>query len=466
MTVNYSFLGQTVRRHDLTRQLAQLSVGLEVESHRIQQQDGHLSQMAYPVTLGNPITHTWIKNDFGQTQSEVMTPKMASVSDTLNFLAAANDTLRKSLGNEEALWLYSMPPQLSQNRHEFRIAEATPEKMIYMAEVVKRRDIAKSITSGLHINLGLKLDVLHMIYERYFQMMFSHQVSFQNQIYLKIAQGLMHYRWLFTLLFGQSPIADDSFYDQMASRLTQPVRSIRSSHYGFGNQVAGSYQSVSAYVDKITQAVVSGSLIAEREFYDVVRLKGQSTLQNLDSKGVKYLELRLFDLDAMTQTGVNETTIQFTELFFVYLMMTEPVLGVSEIDEQLLASRAKNDAVALENPLMPSQYQGEAIEMLQALAEFAYDNQFKADWLPSLQRQLTTPLESPSARLLVLGQNQFYDQLLKLSNNRQRLSQQGAVLAGFGDLPLETQVALQAQLRRGERIKVDVDEKWPFDFSQ
>ncbi|MDR3189800.1 MAG: hypothetical protein LBT80_01175 [Lactobacillaceae bacterium] len=459
MKLNYSEVGRVLRRHNMTRQATQLFLGVEIESHRVDRLTGGISQAPYPADLSDQKQHLFIKNDYGQAQPEIITPKMVSVNDTLELLAAVNDTLRKSMTDDESLWLYSMPPKLSTDRHEFKMAEMTPEKIKYMIAVSKRRDLAKSIQSGIHINIGLELDILHYIYAQHFQTQYANQRDFANDLYMKIAQGLMHYRWLFTLLFGATPFADASFFSE-GQPPKQPVRSIRSSVFGFGNGIYGSYQNVEAYIAKIEADVAAQDLIAEREFYDVVRLKGPAKLKELATKGVYYIELRTFDNNPLTQTGINEKMIQFTELFFVYLMMTEPVFGegASDVDKQLLASRAKNEQVALENPLQPSSYQKEALDILDTLAEFTYDNHFKAYWISSLKRQLTNPVESIAAQLVGKANTDFYDAMLRDSNERQCTNRQLACLAGFADLDQATQQVLRKQIQLGEAFQV-VDRK-------
>ncbi|CAH1851945.1 hypothetical protein [Convivina intestini] len=446
MSIYYSNFGQTIRFNDLSRQLSQLIMGLEVEMHRVNRQDGHLSNRVYPTSLGDPVQHHAIKNDFGYTQMEVITPANVNVFASLDMLAALNDTVRKNLAADESLWLYSMPPVLNPGRTEFKIAPADPVKTAYMETVVARRDIARSITSGVHINLGLALDVLHYVYHQFFEDQYQNEVDFTNSLYMKIAQGLMHYRWVFTLLFGEAPVADASFYEGRDS-LQGYVRSVRSSSYGFGNGVTGSYQDVDSYIAKVKEDVALGDLIAEREFYDVVRLKGQDELADLATKGVQYLELRMFDLDALSKTGVSEVMVQFTELLFVYLMMTESVVPDDhDVDEFLQESRQRNESVALEDPFNVSKYQAEALSLLSNLEEFAYDNRFKADWLPELRRRLTDPLESPAAKLITFLTDDFYQGMLALSNQRQVGQLRLRGLAGFSDLPLTEQKQLQAEL--------------------
>ncbi|WP_279403767.1 hypothetical protein [Secundilactobacillus kimchicus] len=60
-------------------------LGLEVESHRVTP-TGHLSALPYPNQLADQRQHHFIKNDFLQTQSELITPPTVSSRLALQYL--------------------------------------------------------------------------------------------------------------------------------------------------------------------------------------------------------------------------------------------------------------------------------------------------------------------------------------------------------------------------------------------
>ncbi|CAH1851941.1 glutamate--cysteine ligase [Convivina intestini] len=459
MLNRYSLLGKIIHSQNTNQFMQQLSFGIEVEGHRINRQTGHLSRAKYPLQLGNPVQHQAIRNDFGDTQVEVITPSGPDLEANLDLLTAFNDVLRKNLAADEALWLYSMPPYLSADRHEFRIAPADEYKSNYMQTVAKRRDIARTLISGIHINLGLPLALMADIYQADFTDQFTSSIDFINAVYIKLAQGFMAYRWLFTLLFGESPWADQSFYANQEKSLKHLVRSVRNSSYGFGNGVYGSYQSVDSYIQKIKDDVQQGDLIAEREFYDVVRLKGPENLDDLARTGVQYLELRTFDLDPLNKTGVSALTVKFTRLFFIYLLMNPAVISDQKsADQFLLVSRQKNEEVALENPLQVSACQREALALLDDLISFTQVENISADWLRDLRRRLTDPAQMPAVQLVAQLPADIYTGLVQLADNRQRVQCQIPALNGFADLSPMVSNHLRQAIEAHGQIKI-VDRK-------
>ena len=77
------------------------------------------------------------------------------------------------------------------------------------------------------------------------------------------------------------------------------MRSLRSGKYGYVNdpKIHVSYDSLQEYVETLEHWVKSGDLIAEKEFYSSVRLRGAKKARDLLQKGIQYLEFRLFDLN-------------------------------------------------------------------------------------------------------------------------------------------------------------------------
>lgn len=54
-----------------------------------------------------------------------------------------------------------------------------------------------------------------------------------------------------------------------------------------------SLDSVQQYIDSLEHWVASGRLIAEKEFYSNVRLRGAKKARDLLTSGIQYLEFRI-----------------------------------------------------------------------------------------------------------------------------------------------------------------------------
>ena len=65
------------------------------------------------------------------------------------------------------------------------------------------------------------------------------------------------------------------------------MRSLRSGKYGYVNdpKISVSYDSLQEYVETLERWVKSGDLIAEKEFYSSVRLRGAKKARDLLEKG-------------------------------------------------------------------------------------------------------------------------------------------------------------------------------------
>jgi len=100
--------------------------GLEVERHRIGV-DGYLSAAPYPAMLGQQSANPYIKNDYFNTQSEVITPIAHSIGEVTHNLAALDHTLRAALAPNEYLWPFSVPPRLTADQRELTLADVDDE---------------------------------------------------------------------------------------------------------------------------------------------------------------------------------------------------------------------------------------------------------------------------------------------------------------------------------------------------
>lgn len=62
--------------------------------------------------------------------------------------------------------------------------------------------------SGIHYNLGLGQELLTSLFEL---SQADNAIDFQNQLYMKLSQNFLRYRWLLTYLYGASPVAEEDF---------------------------------------------------------------------------------------------------------------------------------------------------------------------------------------------------------------------------------------------------------------
>lgn len=426
------------------------TVGLEVETHRINR-NGELSHQSYPKGLLNERKHHFIKNDFLETQSELITPPTKTTLKGLKYLGVYHQALRSELAGKEYLWPYSMPPKLKADHSDIVIAQTDKKSYEYRQQVAKIRKIERTAETGVHVNIGLtKKGIKDLIAK-------DPDVNI-DELYLRAAVGFMRYRWLLTYLFGATPVAFENYFAPDTNAPTTPVRSLRNSHFGFGNGFISSYQSIQQYVNGILKAVDDHQLIAQREYYGTVRLKRSDNVRDLISKGIAYLELRIYDLDPFAPLGVSEDAVDLVRLMFAYFVSERP-FDLKTADADIEKAGLKNDAVALENPLSISQYHDEAAEFIERLEKFSSQVviPFNAQHLCfKLTEMIDDPVMTPSGRLVSwLGADPkpIFEQLLKFAKGYQDdLIHNPAI--GFEALSAADQQEIMATLKKGIPVRI------------
>ena len=352
MIIVWNQFGQKVLADGNEGKLSEFLVGLEVERERIDG-DGQVSHFPYPRNIGDQQTNPWITNDFMQTMAEVVTPVAATSRQALRYLEQLSNVLRRGLSESEYLWPLSMPPELPRDRSQVDIAHANASKRKYFYTWIKSHPLEEATPCGLHVNLGINPQLASQL-----------SVNEQNQLYIQLAQGFLRYRFVLTYLFGASPLAEANYFLH-GEGPDALVRSIRQSKYGFGTKFDGDFSDVAHYSQRILDGVQSGQLLAEHDFHSPVRLRGTKTVADLPSQGVRYIELRMLDLNPWSSVGISSDELDFIRLMAAYFLATEG----KPLD--LKASNVSNEKVALESPLSVCGYQDQIQEFLVTLADFA-----------------------------------------------------------------------------------------------
>lgn len=396
----FSKIGQLIFNNEVVGKTQNFTMGIEVEMQRIGQ-NGKLSKAPYPSKAGDQKSNPWITNDFLETMSEIITPPSDNDLDAMHYLYHINNSLRIALSPGEMLWPLSMPPALPKDKSKILIAKKDPQVKAYLNKWNKRHKTSEGIPCGIHINLSIKNQIIDMLYTKK-RDRFSNSIQLANYLYTIMAQGFLRYRWLLTYLFGMSPVAEKNYFDP-GKELKFPIRSIRQSHYGFGNNhFRGDYSNIQNYVNKILKAVKDDILIANREFHGAVRFKGNKNLKDLPTTGVKYIELRMLDLDPSSSVGIRTNTLRFIKLLAIYFLMS-PHLSFKEINKIIKRADQKNEEVATEYPNNKCKYQKNAQNFLEKLKLFANQLQLGPEYQEEIQdmiERVNNPKNTPAARLI------------------------------------------------------------------
>ncbi len=136
---------------------------------------------------------------------------------------------------------------------------------------------------------------------------------------------MLRLRWLYVLLFGNSPVVDPSF-ELRCKMAPYPIDSnvialsIRNSCYGYRNfdDLYPDYSSVQGFNASINQMVKDRKIAAAKELYSPVRPK---FIHSPDH--ISYLEFRFIDIDPLTKAGISAEALRFLHALALYGLLTD-----------------------------------------------------------------------------------------------------------------------------------------------
>ena len=431
--------------------ILQATFGLERESLRIDQKTNRLAQTPHPAVLGSRNFHPYIQTDYSEPQIELITPVAQSSREVLRFLGAITDVAGRSIDKDQYLWPLSMPPKISEDEIEIARLDDSFE-LAYRQHLAEKYGKKLQSMSGIHYNMELGKNLMRELFKRSAYQSF---IAFKNDLYLKVAQNFLVYRWFLTYLYGASPLAEKGFLNE---ELSQPVRSIRNSHLGYVNteDVSVPFDSLENYVSSIEHYVKTGSLSAEKEFYSAVRLRGSKYSRDYLTKGITYLEFRCFDLDPFENCGIAQETIDSVHLFILALLWLD---APKQINQALEKAHKLNDKIALSHPLekLPEEapYQDILTAMKEVIKHFQLPTYYE-QLLTDIKKQVTDPHLTICGRLF-----EHIDNLSLETFGRQKGQkyhdyawQAYYALKGYENMELSTQMLLFDAIQKGVHFDI------------
>ena len=295
--------------------------GLEKESLRITP-DGYFAHTPHPFMGDDHIVR-----DFCENQTEINTPVVDSAREAVEALENFTKRIQKRLQTmpaRELLWPFSNPPFI-RDENDVPIAQFTGEmkqKTEYREYLSDRYGRYKMTLSGIHVNYSFSDDLLRAAFALSGKNDFR---KFKDGLYLSVAESAAAYGWILTALTAASPLTDSSFVEKgrFGEDEFSGMASVRCSELGYWNYftVWYKYDNLKTYADSIRFYVNAGLLAAPSELYYPIRLKpaGKNDLNALVENGVDHIELRMFDLNPLTASGVDERDLIFAQLFLVWL---------------------------------------------------------------------------------------------------------------------------------------------------
>jgi glutamate--cysteine ligase len=442
--------------------------GVEKENIRVDL-NGVIAQTPHPAVFGDKLKHPYITTDFSESQVEMITPPLPSISETLGFLETIHDLVSLELKNEY-LWPQSVPPVLPAEEQipiaQYAIEGKKDEE--YREGLARKYGRKKLTLSGIHFNLSIDENLLFQLHR---EMAPSASLDeFKDSIYLKITRQLLRYRWLYVLLFGNSPVVDPSF-DLKCRNLPVKLQtqlcalSVRNSCFGYGNidELFPNYQSVIGYQQSIEGMVKGGKISANKELYASVRpkfLKGPES--------ISYVEVRFIDINPMSKIGVTPEMLQFIHWLAIYgLFIVEKddfspaYQTIANQNVENVSLDGLNDSVTvISNEGVPTNAWTEALHIITEMTDLYNRIQIEDEGYRNMLRyihSIAIHSEKREVDHLIAGieEEGFIEFHLGKAQHYLEESQKNSFnFYGLEDMELSTQLVLREAVRRGVKFEI------------
>lgn len=373
MNWNFTELLNLFRDDNNARLLLDGTWGIERESPRVLL-TGDLALTAHPKALGDKLENPNITTDFSESQIELITNPYPDVEETYQALKALHLEVEKALENEY-LWPMSMPPRLPEEEDipiaKFNASTEGRKRTIYRKGLALRYGKKMQMICGLHYNFAFGEAIMDYLFHHYGQNRTKRE--FTDEIYFAVARNFLKYRWLLIYLFGASPVFHSS-YKPIPDIDLEAATSLRVSPFGYGNTFQKgnlvTYNTLAQYTEDVRRLLTTKCeefaklgiyrgdeqvqlndhiLQDEGELYSFVRFKqspqnGETQIMALEKRGVKYMEVRILDINPFDSAGISMEQLYFMQIFMLYCLFESSEFFSEEILEK--ADR-NHQAVAL-----------------------------------------------------------------------------------------------------------------------
>ncbi|APS42745.1 Glutamate--cysteine ligase [Weissella jogaejeotgali] len=385
-------LGELIDKHNLYAELIGGKFGIELETHRVTRK-GRLSRINHSAKLGSRQIHPYLQTDYSETQAELVTEAVGSFEEARDRLLQLQWILRSYMADDESVWPLSMPPQLKKD--DLQWLDETFERtwvQDYRDWLLHKYGSTHEIMTGIHLNYSLSDTLLQHLFEASDRTDFK---EFKNDVYFHIARQIVAHSWFFNYLFGAAPFnLNDS--DSRTPQFTKPVRSLRTSEYGFVNDQGEKVAYDSNYVDhqrRIEQLISQGKLFSEHEIYGPVRFKRKTD----DDDEIDYLEIRILDTNPFDIAGISENDLNLIHLLLIYFLISDDELT----EDSLQSNENLANNVSLQQPTETLANKKDALAIMQDISQLAdhFGMRFN-DGLSLITDRVLTPTKTPAAKMI------------------------------------------------------------------
>lgn len=363
--------------------------GLEKESLRVTD-NGDLAQTPHPFAFNKEEDALNVTTDFSESQIELITPPLDSLEKTHANLERLQ-TKVETMIRDEFLWPLSMPGSLPDDGDipiaRYGNSDEARQKETYRKGLAHRYGKKMQMISGIHYNFSFDVSLWELLHQK--MAPDSDLQSFINNGYFSISRNFLRYRWLLFYLFGASPLVEKGYKEEILKKLKMQKKnsstfekildlskfttSLRMSRFGYENSLQNSfsisYNQLSQYIQDIRRILNTKSdifskiglfkegeqiqlnenlLQIENEYYSPIRFKqilkdGETQLDALEKRGIKYIEIRAIDLDPFEKVGIGLDQLYFMHTFLLFCLFEESG-KISEKEKTLINSNAQKTA--------------------------------------------------------------------------------------------------------------------------
>ena len=481
--------------------------GYERECLRVDA-SGQLATTPHPLALGSKLTHPWITTDYSEALLEFITPPSQDAAFPLAFLRELHRFSASRLGTE-LMWAGSMPCRLGADADipiaDYGRSNAARFKAVYREGLGLRYGRHMQTIAGAHYNWSLP-DAFWATLKDLCPPV-RPELDFVSERYFGLIRNFLRYGWLIPYLFGASPALCESFLQGRKSDLLTLVpgtlygpdaTSLRMSDLGYQNRAQASLQvsfnSLAEYTQALESAIrtpdpfyealgvregghwkqLNANLLQiENEFYAGIRPKrvgqhGERPAKALQTYGVEYVEVRLFDLNPSIDIGIAPEQSCFADMFLLMCLFRDspPISSREQAENDENKRRVVNHGRAPDLQLLAHNREQAMRPLAHTLfddmlpfaemLDSAYSGTQYADTLRLLRQRIDHPELTPSAQVLDgighAGGFANYSLALARQHHAQLLAQplEGATLARF-EASVQDSFARQQQLEAAEQ---------------
>ena len=372
---------------------------------------------------------------------------------------------------DEYLWPQSNPPIIPKD-DEIPVAKLHKEEEVaYREGLVKKYGAKRQLVSGVHYNFSFDEDLLKELYS-----LLKPNIDFKNfkdDIYFKIGRNLLKYKWLLIYLTGASPVFHKSYKGACKKAVKKigrddyyfkGVNSLRNSECGYKNleDFYVSYNNVNEYVNDIRNLINDKCIQGAREYYSPIRFKTKEQgdmLNNLLEDGVKYIEIRLLDLDPLCPIGVSKDTLNLIFIFVLFTLFTEDFKYTPAFHDEYVLNENRAienkefNLINIDGKEVGLRKKGlEVLEEMEALANKLFkDNEDIQRAINISKKRFEDYKETIASNILEgIRESDYIDYFMDLAKEYLKYSEKNVFkLKGYEDLELSTQILILDSMKHG-----------------